>query len=62
MKTLKPIQKIFHSKDLNIAYEKGRADEQKRILEIIKFCKVCDGSHGEWIRKDELKAKIKEEK
>jgi len=30
MKTLKPIQKIFHSKDLNIAYEKGIQEERAR--------------------------------
>ena len=48
--------------ELDKYYLKGKADEQKRILKIIKFCKVCDGSHGEWIKKDELESKIKEEK
>lgn len=31
----KPIEKIFHSKDLNIAYAKGKAEERERVLEMI---------------------------
>lgn len=67
MKTLKPIQKIFHSKDLNIAYEKGKAEEQKRILEIIEKWRNDETLIDETIiytnyYVNKLKAKIKGEK
>jgi len=48
--------------NLKQIHRKGELKERKRILQIIRFCKVCDGSHGEWIKKDELESKIKEEK
>jgi len=48
------------SKISRAEYKRGRVDREKEILKIIGFCKICGGSHGEWIRKEELKAKIQE--
>ena len=30
------------------------------IKKWLKLCPTCDGTHGEWIRKEDLKQKLKE--
>jgi len=58
MKTLKPIQKIFHSKDLNIAYEKGKANADARWKKKIKekqfewYSQPQDDNIVKWIMDD----------
>lgn len=46
----KPIEKLFHSKDLNIAYAKGKAEAFEKCKEVIEnwFAEeYLDGSLGD---------------
>jgi hypothetical protein len=45
----------------NVQYERGKKKERNRIINLIGICKVCKGTHGEWIRKEELIKKILED-
>jgi len=44
---------------------KGRQDAfeeiEKIINKIFKLCKVCGGTHGEWIRKREFREELKKQ-
>lgn len=36
MNKIKPIEKKYHNKDLNIAYAQGQADERAKVLKLLK--------------------------
>ena len=37
----------------------GREQKEKELIEILKLCPTCNGTHGEWIKKEEIINKLK---
>jgi hypothetical protein len=46
----------------SVAFMEGVEQERNRIINLIGICKVCKGTHGEWIRKEELIKQIQKDK
>lgn len=51
---------IFNGKEVKQLINKARHDLLVEVENILELCPVCKGTHGQWIRKSELKTKLGE--
>jgi hypothetical protein len=53
---------IYTIKDIEDAWNKGKEfkdkEWKKKIINALKLCKICRGTHGKWIDKETLKKEL----